>query len=260
MKVVTSQDFIAENIAQIQGILKNALKKNVLRKAAAQLTFPAYVNCQTGAVLLPDGEPKEKQYYKTVRLRVVYLQEQDEAKIEILDEKSDVEFRCEGISLAACQMLEQTMRIFNFAIKSFHPTTDMQKVIQHLAKMQFQVVPVKVAKNIAQEAWYDVNRVQAEKLLSDCIAGTYLFRRGEYVGILEKELSESLGEKVECITLTFIGDQNRISDLTLVKTAKGWHVYDDDPKLEGEIYSSLSELLDKQNSLINFPLVHLKAA
>ena len=191
MKVMVGKDFLADNVGTIQGILKKALKEE-----KAEPVFKAYVDCQSGAIVL-SGEGKN---LKAVRLRVVCLDETDEAKLEVLDEMSDSVFRCVGMSKEACQMLEQTVRIFNFAAKAFRATMSVHKVIHHLAEIQFQLVPVKITKDLVKEAWYRVDRIGAEKLLKGCIAGTYLFRRGEYADVLEKQLSESLGWKYRPMT------------------------------------------------------------
>lgn len=83
----------------------------------------------------------------------------------------------------------------------------------------------------------NTDRETAETLLLNQYRGTYLFRKGEEDKQLEKTLL------APCHTLTWLGEDEKISEKVVVQTRKGYLFYDDDLSLSGKAFSTLSALL-----------------
>lgn len=92
-----------------------------------------------------------------------------------------------------------------------------------------------------------LNREKAEAVLAHKPIGSYLLREGDEITL---SISFHLGEEEKTLVrpylLTFVDEEEKISEILLLQTAKGWTFYHDDPDLRQPFYhycSSVQELL-----------------
>lgn len=111
-------------------------------------------------------------------------------------------------------------------------------------------------KDLVHEAWYEVDRVGAEKALEGREQGSFLFRKDDFAAKLEDQLKEIHGPKLRCITLTILEKGGQIADHTLVLKQGRWFIYDDDSNLGGMSFESIYSLLDSLGEDI-FPLLNV---
>ena len=112
--------------------------------------------------------------------------------------------------------------------------------------------------DILQEAWFSLNRDDAERLLLKEPIGTYLFRKDSFAQLLQEVLRRSLKKSVHCYTLSYLDSEGIVRDHTIVHFNQTWLFYDDDPTLSGPSWNSIDELLKTIRSDAKFPLLHKK--
>jgi len=103
--------------------------------------------------------------------------------------------------------------------------------------------------HLLKEAWHPVTREGAEALLESQEVGTFLFRQDEYAALLEGEFQG------HCITLSYVEEEGKVVDATLVEKKGRWSLFDGDPELRGDSFSTLGGLLESlpQKLLYAYP-------
>ncbi len=82
-----------------------------------------------------------------------------------------------------------------------------------------------------------LTRLEAEELLEGSPVGTYLLREADFLtGKASEELSKSNALAVRACVVTFVDEEEKISDILLLETDKGWTLYKDDPNLRDRVY------------------------
>lgn len=112
-------------------------------------------------------------------------------------------------------------------------------------------------RDIIHEAWHQVDRIGAEKLLlHHQTIGNYLFRKDPIAEQLEKRLSKEWKISIKCLTLTYLDPEEHVRDLTIVLKGDLWMFYDDSPNLKGQFYETVEELLATMDNVLSKPLLH----
>lgn len=107
-------------------------------------------------------------------------------------------------------------------------------------------------KDIIHEAWHGVDRLGAESILLNNPEGSFIFRKDEFAGILETQLSEQLHTRVSAFTLSCLEKNHHFAEFTIVCKDHHFQIYDDNPELQGSSYSSIEALLaDREVPLLN---------
>jgi hypothetical protein len=82
-----------------------------------------------------------------------------------------------------------------------------------------------------------IGRIDAEKMLQNRPVGTYLLREGDEITISTAfHFEEQIHMNIHPYLLTVVETEEKIVDIILFKTAKGWTFYHDDPNLKDPIY------------------------
>lgn len=153
--------------------------------------------------------------------------------IEVLNEKA------KEVKAAAPEMLAEE------AILS-----DLSSIHLAQAKEQVEGVP----------GWMgSLSRIDAEKILASRPIGTYLLRHGDEITVsIAFHFSEENLFPIYPYLLTVVEKEEKISDILLLQTGKGWTLYHDDPNLkDADLYryhSSLQALLQSIYKIARYPL------
>lgn len=104
-----------------------------------------------------------------------------------------------------------------------------------------------------------LSRIDAEKILTGKPVGTYLLREGDDITVsIAFHLTEENFISIRPYLLTVVEKDEKISDVLLLQTDKGWTLYEDDPNLEdSELYhffDSPQALIHHLNQTARFPL------
>jgi hypothetical protein len=152
------------------------------------------------------------------------------------------------ISKTANRILVETCEQIKKALSSIH----------NLRELAYFELPPPNDRSLLHEAWFAVDRTDAEKLLQNALPGSYLFRKDPYAGCLEEIIATARKERVKCYTLTYVDQKAQVHDKTIVQWKEHWMFYDDDPTLSGDYYFTFDELLTSLGSELKRPLFPAK--
>ena len=211
----------------------------------AKKTLNVYINCTTGELAFEiNDSPKQ---WKPVLLK---WDEKGAAALEVEEAQEEKGFYCGDLQPEAMRRLADTIHTLNRL--AFYPK---HKTRPHDAIAALEIVQSE-GFSVIEQAWHDVNREEAERLLTGQRVGTYLFRRGEFAQLLERNLRQISPEPLRLITLTFNEWDGKISERIIVCKDREWFFYDDDPSLKTVCYLTLEVLLETMGKRLRFPLPH----
>ena len=231
--------------------MRRQLEKNKRFNDLLKKTYQAYVNCETGEMSFKDlskstKAPPSKEWQPIT----IFYSEKDES-FEVGDESS---FDYSRLNEKAMKIMGDTLRTMSGVCAEPPLRRKVENIVRNLIQLEIEL-PIDDT-NPLHEAWHGVDRYHAEYLLEKAPIGTYLFRKGEFAIRLEEQLNEESAEPVVCVTVTYRSWEDKIAEKILIFRNGDWLIYDDDPDLEGESFSSINELVASQKELLLHPLKH----
>lgn len=261
MRIQVAEGPVRQNIELFLNILRHVEQPDVQNPLPSEKLFDAWVNRETGQ-FFADEVSKEstilgKRDWKQIEICCVYDPEQGEICFLIEEPATEKNsFRYDDLTPLALTVMRQTMNVLNEAFLRLKGPSDFKTKMSVITKLEIDKTKPHAGKNILIETWHPSDRFQAESILWDKPAGTYLFRKDPYAEILEVQLQLQLGKEVKCFTLTYSQLDQKFSDLTLVHYDGVWLIYNDDPSLEQERYNEILDLLMSMKAVLKYPLYH----
>jgi hypothetical protein len=242
MKVFVRNETVRRNVELFKKLIERQVEK---RLKGGLKSMHAYINCATGELFFAERTESHKRNWKLIHF---YLDEEGELLVVGGD---SVQFPISDLVPSAYQAMIDTVKVYNLVLKSLRESKNVEQLSKKL-----NAIEVGTSKDVVHEAWHQVNRLQAEKLLKGQLKGTFLFRKDEYAAILEMELLHRLHIPLKCFTLTYLGPRQKVMDRTIVKREDLWLFYDDDPSLEGRTFRDIHLLLDSLEGVLKYPLLN----
>lgn len=242
MRVFVRNETVRRNVELFKKLIERQVEKRV---KGGLKNMHAYINCTTGELFFAERGDSRERNWKLIHL---YLDEEGELLVVGRDA---IQFPISDLVPSAYQAMIDTVKVYNLVLKNLRESESMEQLSKKL-----DAIEVGTSKDIVHEAWHQVDRIQAEKLLKGQLKGTFLFRKDEYAAILETELLHRLRIPLKCFTLTFLGSRRKVIDRTIVKKEDLWLLYDDDPSLEGRTYRDVYLLLDSLEGILKYPLLN----
>ncbi|MDE3045645.1 MAG: hypothetical protein KGJ02_03265, partial [Verrucomicrobiota bacterium] len=234
MAIQISRREVMNNLIRFKDAL---LEQNQGKEDSTGRTYPVLVNRKTGDIRFAErvsqlehrlpkpGKPATSLAdWREVRIHVS-TENPKIVHFELLDER-ETELKSDGMEILAWNILNETIQVLNQIAESHPPSSPEvlpeEAVLQDLSEIHLASPSVSIQ---AMPGWHGpIDRYEAERLLRDEPAGTYLLREGDS---LTKEITELLGEKIYPYLCTIIESEQRISDILLLQTPKGWTLYED---------------------------------
>jgi|GEM_PF-6531957 len=243
MKVAVLDQKVRRNIALFKHLVnRNAIKRKWFYRSI-QKSYRAFVNCQTGEIYFPDlteKDPCEKEW-KAITIK---LEPTDEGSFCINEEGSKERFSCEELTSEAYTTLTKTLHILNQICDDPKQKKNPFWVLRQVSKLEFELLANEEGKkNLMQEAWFEGNREEAEQQLLNKPRGIYVFRKGEFALALEEILNRNFPVPISCFTLSYSSGDKKVSEKIIICKDESWQLYNDDPSLKGQSFSTLEELL-----------------
>jgi hypothetical protein len=118
----------------------------------------------------------------------------------------------------AWSVMKETLRVLN----EITAVSDLSEI---------QIAPVHSIQSL--RGWVGaVSRMEAEMLLANQRIGTYLLRHGdEFTIVIADKLAEGNNQLIEAFVCTVTEDEDKISDILIVRLIQGWALYRDNPDL-----------------------------
>ncbi len=261
MKITVKSEAIRRNLELLKELIKKGSDLPPIDRKNAVLV-EAFIEKGTGDLRLPKhGVEQQETIEKTCKLVQICLPKANPI-FEVIEPSSLSRFDLAQAALSpeASKVMQETMQVLNALIADYKEALSgglpaFLKEFSSAEVSAFSSTPNK--KDIVHEAWYQVDRMEAEDLLLHKPSGTFLFRKDSFATLLEQTLRRQTHQPIACFTLTYIEPYARISDRTIVQKDNRFILYDDSPKLLGPSYATVEELLEQAIAdPLLFPLLH----
>lgn len=202
-------------------------------------------------------EAKDESLEDFTEVELLVTQSDDQStQFEVLEKESG-----QNIDPIAKRIAKETLDVLNQKVKENPPTSGLlpeEEVLRDLSSIEI----VSETKDIATFAGWvgKIDRMEAESRLEEQPVGTYLIREGG--DEIAQEISFHLHKEnhllVRPYLLTVVEGKEKISDILILETEKGWCCYLDDPNLnDAELYqyhTSFQQLLASLSAIAARPL------
>lgn len=222
--------------------------------------FKAFVHRLRGEIRFADfnSDPVDSKDWIVVSFHFSLPEKPGESVAFEVTDKEGAVFSWDGFQSQALLVLKETVKTIQLMAKFLPCIQNLSMTFREFSQINLDSFLDEIpAKDLIHESWYQSDRQECEKLLSQKKRGTFVFRQDEFAALLESALIQAHKKSIKCITLTYVGALHKISDITLVKKKEGWLIYNDDPCLRGCIYPTVRILLDRFRSVLKVPLLNL---
>ncbi len=262
MRVRVADKLIRNNIQLFLELVKKVeLKRQHSGAPVTEHSFPVYVNVASGKLFAPD---LVKEHYdlsakewKQLQIQNRFDPMKQELYFEVTSDGQTETFSYSELTEVAFRALDETMKVLNHLAHQLQGPSDFATKIQVICKAEVIPTPEK-EQNLVYALWHHADRQEAEVLLKGKPVGTYFFRKDPYAALLETELSAQHQKSIQCITLTFLEQDGKITDMTLVHVDHAWKFYNDDVTLSMPGSEEVQQLLQPLNDRLRYPLYHSK--
>jgi len=182
-----------------------------------------------------------------------------EVRFDICDE-AHRHLKPDGIEPLAFRVISETLEVLNRIAHEHRPTKGEwlpeEEVLHDLSDIHLAPLASRIDD---LPGWLgSVPRIDAEKILENRPNGTYLLRKADPDTVaIAFHLSEENRMTVEPYVCTVVESHEKISDILLLRTDRGWTEYKDEPNLLAPIYifhASPQGLLLQLNCRVKHPL------
>lgn len=231
--------------------------KVLLNRKTGDMRFPQKIRALEYTISKRKGREGPEEWKE---IQIIVSQEAEIAHFDVQDAHSH---RLEPTDLdpLAWRVTRETLEILNEKakeVKEFHSELlPEEAVLKDLSSIHL-AIPVDQIEDLP--GWVGaLSRVDAEKRLKGKAIGTYLFREGGYLTFaIAFHLAEENHLSVHPFLLTFVEGREKIAELLLLKTGRGWIYYRDDPNLSNfglyQYHASPQALIHEMGHLIKHPI------
>jgi len=255
MKVAILDKKVRRNIALFKHLVDHqAVQEKARFYQLAGKAYKAFLNCKSGELRFFDLEKQDLPKGEWKSIQILFQPSKGEGAFSVSSEEKG-SFSCEELNPGAYALFTKTLHILNQICYDPKQEGNPFWVLRQITDLDFELTKEEEGKqNLLQEAWHDINREEAEKLLQKHPMGTYLFRKGQFAQSLELVLNRNFPVPIRCFTLTLSDWGGRISERTLIWKDEQWLFYNDDPTLSGPAFGTTQELLATLGDQLQKPL------
>lgn len=261
MRVAILDKIVRHNIELFKNIVRKQIQKKEKLTQVIKKSYAAFINRKTGEISFAelDEEIKEGKDWKTIHIRMRIPDHLEEGFFEIMDgDNKEQSFEYADLGPAAHRALAETVKTLNLLAYPSAKLKNVERIFQELSELEIEPnLEKKQRRDLVHDAWHQIDRIEAEKLLNDYPVGTYLFRKDEFAALLEAELNAQHSDHpIKCVTLTYSEWEGKISEKTLVLKDGKWQFYNDNLEIDGHPYPSVESLLKTMDDTLREPLYH----
>lgn len=256
MKVAILDQLVRRNIGSFKHLLEKRAQMMGRTLAAATKTYRAYVNRRTGDIVFEAPTKKTKEWKE---ITILMSQDTPTSTFEVTAVEDPLVFACD-LETRAEIILSKTISILNQIAYNPKGEKDPNWIERSLSQLKLEPFEEGDPERLLLQAFHDVDREGAEKLLSGIGMGRYLFRKDTFAGLLEETFSRELEEPISCYTLDYTSREERVVEHTICVNRGRWYFYQDDPLFRNNGFSSLRGLLESIGRELSRPLLFKEVA
>ncbi len=205
------------------------------------------------------GEAAED--WKEIHLIVHQKNPKEIAHFEVKDPQNH-SLKPSDIDPLAWRIASETLTILNEKAKEVHGTHEKmlpeEAVLQDLSSIHLKTQQGRIEDLLGWKG--SIGRKDAEHFLTGKPPGTYLLREGDEITVsFSFHFSQENILSIHPYILTVVENEEKIADILLLQTNKGWILYHDDPNLKDSAiyhyYPSAEAILHSLRSVASQPLV-----
>lgn len=205
------------------------------------------------------GESAED--WKEIHLIVQQKSARDAAHFEVTD-SNNASLKPADIDPLAWRIASETLNVLNEKAKEVQGK--YEKILpEEAALLDLSSIHLQTQKGAIEDlpGWKgSLSRKNAEEFLDGKPVGTYLLREGDEITVsIAFHFSEENLLSIHPYLLTVVEKDQKIADILLLQTNKGWTLYHDDPNLKDldlyHYYPSAEAILHSLRSVAILPLV-----
>lgn len=205
--------------------------KVLLNRKTGDMRFPQKIRALEYHIARKKGKGEMPGDWKEIQ--IIVSQEAEAAHFEVQDAHNH-RLEPTDIDPLAWRVTRETLEILNEKAKTVRGYAEVlpeEEVLKDLSSIHL-LTPVDLIEDLP--GWMGViSRIEAEKRLKRHGIGTYLFREADRLTLaMAVHLAEENHLGVQPFLLTVVEEEGKISEILLLKTAKGWTFYRDDPNLD----------------------------
>lgn len=243
MKIIVQNATVGKNIA----LFKKAAEKLIDQKRESSFQdrgLKGFVNSVTGEIYFGERSDESSDKWKPISL---FIGEEGDFLVIGIDES---QFAIRDFFPSAYRSMIETVRILNVTLQLIQGRFNPELLLKQLDLME-----IAISKDIVHDAWHQIDRIEAEKILVKEIPGSYLFRKDEFAALLEDQLLLRHQMLIKCITLSYLDRNSKVVEKTVVRKENRWLFYNDDPSLNGPLFPDIFALLESLGDELKLALL-----
>lgn len=257
MGVRISRREVLNNIVRF----KDSLNDRQVNEKGRNRSYPVLLNKKTGDIQFAQ---KLEPLIHVPKKKAKAPEDWQEVQIDVSMKDGEVHFALAesptGLERAAFQVINETLealnRIAHEKRSSAKEGLPEKEILNDLSTIQLVSPHVRIDD---LPGWLGrVSRLDAEKMLQNHSNGTYLLRSGgEDTNAIAFHLSEENHFLIKAYLCTVVESHEKISDILLLDTDRGWTIYLDNPDLgdpQYEYLPSAQALLHSISSRAKHPI------
>ncbi len=235
--------------------------KVLLNRKTGDMRFAQKISSLEYRIAKKKGKEESIEDWKEVQIIVQQSNSHDPAHFEVRD-SSDHSLKPSDIDPLAWRIASETLDILNKKAKEVKKT-DGEMLVEEAVLQDLSSIHIASPKEQIEDlpGWMgSISRIEAERRLENKPVGTYLLREGDEITLsIAFHFSEENRLSVRPYLLTIVEKEQKIADILLLYTNKGWTFYHDDPNLKDLIayhyFPSPQSLLHQLYPLAQYPLI-----
>jgi hypothetical protein len=232
--------------------------KLLLNRKTGDMRFAKSINALETHISKRASQQDSVADWKEVKIIVFEKGKKDAAHFEIGD-SLEHPLESSDIDPLAWKIAGETLAILNQKAKHCHSDSKLpeEELLSDLSDVRLFSTKDEISD---LPGWVGtLERKEAEKRLLQKSVGTYLLRAGDEATFKAAfHLEEANSISVYPYLITMVDEDEKISEILILKTSLGWTIYSDNPDLKDRTvysyYPSIKELLQSMGNLAKNPL------
>lgn len=234
--LIRFKDSLADRIGE-KSLTFERIYKVLLNRKTGDMRFPQKIKSLEYHIARKKGKGEAAGDWKEARILVSRKIPGDPAFFEIRDAK-DQKLEPTDMEPLAWRVIRETIEVLCERAKQVvgfeYGMLPEEAVLSDLSSIHLSI-PIEHIEDLP--AWMGaLDREHAERRLEGQAKGTYLLREGDHLTqAIGFHFAEENHLSVDLFVLTVVEEEEKISDILVIKTGKGWTLYQDDPNLNDSI-------------------------
>jgi hypothetical protein len=245
--LIRFKDYLLELGPSFEANQKERIFKILLNFTTGDIRFAKKITNLESHFPLKKGKKEISKDWKEARLIVLQRLQTEPVYFEICD-SSNLPINPKELSALAWAILSEMLNFLNARAKEFQgkriQMLPEEAILSDLSSLELDMQKERIED---LPGWNgSLNRVGAEKKLKEKPIGSYLLREGDEITFsIAFHFAEENHLSVHPYLLTVVENEEKISDILLLQTNRGWSLYHDDPNLkDGKLYHYLASPKD----------------